>query len=219
MAVNIREEPILTEQRVLLRNVSWITYQRLVAELQGQSTVRLVYDQGILEIMTPLPEHERINRTISLLVEVVAEELDIDIENLGSTTFKRDDLERGFEADTCFYVKHEVEIKGKAQIDLAIDPPPDLVIEVDMTSSSMNKLPMYAQLGVAEVWHFEVGQLKLYGLAGQQYSRLDRSEAFPILSEKDIANFIEKSKRLKRTVWLKELRQWIRQHSSPKTAL
>ena len=116
------------EQKVILYNVSWETYEKLLADLADQSSTRLTYDRGTLEIMTPSNEHEVYNRTIALLVEILAEEMGIDIASLGSSTFKRDDLERGFEPDSCFYIENESQIEGKFQIDLTVDPPTDLVI-------------------------------------------------------------------------------------------
>jgi Uma2 family endonuclease len=110
--------------------VSWTTYEQLLADLASQSSTRLTYDRGILEIMSPLPEHEEGNRTIALLVEVLAEAMGIDVRNFGSTTFRREDLARGFEPDSCFYIQHEADISGKSAIDLTADPPPDLVVVI-----------------------------------------------------------------------------------------
>ncbi|KAF0188449.1 MAG: hypothetical protein FD167_6206, partial [bacterium] len=146
-----KPETLLGENRIVLYNISWTTYESLLRDLSSQSAPHLTYDQGILEIMSPLPPHERINRITALIVEVLAEELNIDVDSLGSTTFKREDLERGFEPDSCFYIKNESAIAGKDEIDLNIDPPPDLIFEVDITSPSIAKLPIYAHLGVPEV--------------------------------------------------------------------
>ena len=122
------------EQRVLLRNISWETYERLLEERGDNSAPRFTYDRGELEIMSPSPEHEALNRSIALLVEFLAAELGIDVYDLGSTTFRREDLERGFEPDSCFYIENEERVRGKTRKDLSVDPPPDLVIEIDITS-------------------------------------------------------------------------------------
>ena len=137
------------EQRVLLTGVSWDTYERLLTDLENQSAPRLTYDRGLLEITKPSGEHERYNRAVALLVEVLAEELNIDVDNLGSTTFRREDIERGFEPDSCFYIQNADKVRGKARIDLTTDPSPDLVIEIDITSGSLDKFPIYAQVGVS----------------------------------------------------------------------
>src|SRR5947209_5408564 len=118
------------QQRVRLHNVSWETYERLTADLADQSSPRLIYDRGVLEIMSPLLEHERANRRFAHLVNVLGRELKINVLDCGSTTFKRPDLKRGFEADTCFYIQREPEIREKTKLDAEKDPPPDLVIEI-----------------------------------------------------------------------------------------
>ena len=137
---------------VVLTNVTWATYERLVDDLADCSAPRLTYDRAVLEITSPTPEHERLNRMLTDLIGAIAEELDIDTENLGSSTFKREDLERGFEPDSCLYIQNAARVRGKSRLDLSMDPPPDLVIEIDITSASIEKLPIYALLGVPEVW-------------------------------------------------------------------
>jgi Uma2 family endonuclease len=202
------------EQKVILYNVSWETYEKLLADLADQSSTRLTYDQGTLEIMTPSNEHEIYNRTIALLVEIIAEELSIDIASLGSSTFKRDDLERGFEPDSCFYIENEPRIAGKVQFDLAVDPPPDLVIEVDITSRSLPKFPIYAQLGVPEIWRYDGQMLFMYELAGDQYTESDYSATFPWLTSSVLADFLQKSKTLKRTDLLRSFREMVREQQA-----
>src|SRR5438045_4955835 len=142
-------------QRVVMDDISWETYEQLLADFAESSGYRLSYDGGTLEIMSPLEEHEESNRTLNLLVEAVAEEREIEIRNLGSTTFKRQDLGKGFEADSCFYIQNFERVRGKRRIDLLTDPPPDLVIEIDVTSPSLPKLPIFAQLGIPEVWRYD----------------------------------------------------------------
>ena len=126
------------EQRVILENVSWETYERLLAESIDSVGTRFTYDEGALEIMVGSIAHENPNRTLAQLVEIVAEETDRDLHRAGSTTFKRKDLAKGFEPDSCFYIGHAQEARGREELDLVTDPPPDLVIEVDITRSSLN---------------------------------------------------------------------------------
>jgi Uma2 family endonuclease len=144
-----------SEQRVVLHNIGWATYERLLADNENNSTPRFAYDRGELEIMSPSPEHEKFDRRIAQLVLAVAEELGIEAEDLGSATFRREDLESGFEPDSCFYIQNEEGVRGKDRIDPAVDPPPDLVIEIDIISPSFNKLPIYTQRGVPEVWRYD----------------------------------------------------------------
>ncbi len=201
------------EQRVVLRDVSWETYERLLADLENSSAPRLTFDRGVLEIMSPLSEHEKANRTISLLVEVFAEEMGLEIENLGSTTFKREDMQRGFEPDSCFYVRNADRIRGKKRIDPAVDPPPDLVIEVDLTSDSLKKFDLYAQFGVPEVWRYESELLNVFVLNLDQstYISVPASRIFPQLTAAILSSFIQDSQSSTRLEWLKKLRAWLQE--------
>lgn len=193
-------------QRVVLRDVSWETYQRLLADLEDRRAPRLTFDQGVLEIMSPLPEHERINRMLALLVEIYAEAKNIDIENLGSTTFRRDDLERGFEPDSCFYIRNVGRIRGKDRLDLRVDPPPDLVIEIDLTRDSLRKLEIYAQFGVPEVWRYDGERLRIMTLAISDYTERSSSEALPGLGTTVLSTFLREGGTMPRPEWLKKVR-------------
>src|SRR5918998_2616547 len=199
------------EQRVLLRNISWETYERLLADHENNSAPRFTYDRGELEIMSPSPEHERVNRRLAQLVLAVAEELNVEAEDLGSTTFRREDLERGFEPDSCFYIQNEEQVRGKDRIDLAVDPPPDLVIEIDITSPSFSKLPIYAQIGVPEVWRYDGARMTILALEGSDYVETSESIVLPPVTSNVLTELVEKSKTTRRTVWLKEVREWSRE--------
>jgi Uma2 family endonuclease len=203
------------EQRVVLHNIGWNTYELLLADHENNSAPRFTYDRGELEIMRPNPEHERINRTIDLFVEVVAEELGLDTENLGSTTFRREDLKRGFEPDTCFYVQNEDQVRGKDHIDLAVDPPPDLVIEIDITGPSFSKLPIYAQIGVPEVWRYDGERMTILILEGSDYAETTESIVLPPVTNGVLTDFVEKSKTTRRTVWLQRVRNWAQKRIEP----
>jgi Uma2 family endonuclease len=139
------------ERRVLLHDISWDTYQRLLAESPEACGTRFTYDNGELEIMTVSIGHEAPNRKLAHLAEITAEETGRDFEGAGSTTFQRKDLAKGFEPDSCFYFRHAAAIRGREKLDLAVDPPPELIIEVDITSSSLDRFAIFAAMGVAEV--------------------------------------------------------------------
>src|SRR5918995_4406164 len=201
------------EQRVVLHNIGWNTYERLLADHENNSAPRFTYDRGELEIISPSPEHEALNRSIALLVEFLAAELGIDVYDLGSTTFRREDLERGFEPDSCFYIENEERVRGKARIDLAVDPPPDLVIEIDITSPSFSKLPIYAQIGVPEVWRYDGERMTILVLEGSDYVERTESIVLPPVTSNVLTDFVEKSKSMKRTAWLEEVREWSRENS------
>jgi Uma2 family endonuclease len=201
------------EQRVVLHNVSWETYERLLAEHADSSAPRFAYDRGELEIMSPNPEHERANRRIAQLVLAVADEVGITAEDLGSTTFRREDLERGFEPDSCFYMRNEEAIRGKDRIDLTVDPPPDLVIEVDITSPSLDKLSIYARMGIPEVWRYDGRKVSVLILGGEGYAETARSVALWPLTSEILSRFIEESKTLERRAWMRKVREWARKRS------
>jgi Uma2 family endonuclease len=163
--------------------------------------------------MSPSPEHEKFNRRIAQLVLAVAEELGIEAEDLGSTTFRREDLERGFEPDSCFYIQNEEQVRGKDRIGLTVDPPPDLVIEIDITSPFFSKLPIYAQIGVPEVWRYDGERMTILVLEGSAYAETADSIVLPPVTSKVLTDFVEKIKVMKRKAWLKEVREWSRENT------
>jgi len=183
----------LPDTTIVLPNVSWETYEKLTDDLADTAAPRLTYEQGLLEILSPTMEHEEFNRTTNLIVEIVAAELDVRIDILGSTTFKRQDVARGFEPDSCFYVASAERVRGKKRLDLSIDPPPDLIIEIDITSSSIAKMPLFASMGVPEVWRYDGSSLRISKLRGSEYVSSDKSLAFPILTSRVLEDFLTKS--------------------------
>jgi Uma2 family endonuclease len=184
---------IYADPQVVLRNVSWETYEKLLEDLSDCSVPHLTYDRGVLEIMNPTPEHEGFNNALNLIVQIVAAEIDVNVRALGSSTFKRKDVERGFEPDSCFYAKSAERIRGKKRLDLAIDPPTDLIIEIDITSSSIPRMPIFAQFGVPELWQYDGSSLRMSKLQGDEYTGIDRSLAFPILTPRVLEDFVAKS--------------------------
>lgn len=200
-----------TGQQVILHGISWETYELLLSDFQDSHAAHFTYDRGVLEIMVLSFKHETVNRTLANIVSVIAEEMQIDIVSAGSTTFKRADLARGFEPDSCFYIQNEDQMSGKAEIDLSIDPPPDLVIEIDITNPSLNKFPIYAQVGVPEVWRYDGTEVFFFIGEGGEYKEVDHSLAFPPLTSAVVATFLEESTELKSTAWARRVREWVRQ--------
>jgi Uma2 family endonuclease len=198
------------EQRILLRNVSWETYERLLADQVDRSAPRLTFDRGELEIMSPSPEHERYNDAVRVIVDVLADELSLEIEGLGATTFKRAEIERGFEPDSCFYVQNEARARGKTRIDLSVDPPPDFIVEIDIASTSRDKFPIYADIGVPEVWLYNGAKLAIFRLDSGRYVEIDSSAALPRVSSADLTSLLELRKKAGRTSWLRGVRLWAR---------
>lgn len=166
------------EQRVVLSSVSWTTYLALSRESE-QSHGRMTYDQGVLEIMSPLLSHESAKRVLGRMIERFTEYHGIDIRSSASTTFRRSDLLRGFEADESYYLENAAQIRGKDEIDLSVDPPPDLVVEIEMTRSSLNKRVLFASMGVPEVWRYDGAVLSVAALQQHAYADVTHSRVLP----------------------------------------
>jgi len=199
------------ESRVLLRNISWKTYESLLEDLSDCSAPRLTYDRGVLEIMSPQAKHENANTTIKLLIGVISEELEIEIQDLGSTTFKREEFERGFEADSCFYIQKAALVRGKDRLDLPADPPPEIVFEVDITGSSLHKDSIFAQLGVPEVWRHDGKNMEILVRSAEGYHKSQVSSALPFITAEILERFISEGRTLSRPEWFKGVRAWARQ--------
>lgn len=198
------------EQRVILHGIRWQTYEDLLSQNLGNSGTHFAFDRGNLEIMTLSPRHELLKHALALLVEVLAEEFEIDVIGFGSTTFRRSDLQQGFEPDACFYIEHAAQMQGKEAIDLHIDPPPDLVIEIDITHPSLNKFPIFHALGIQEVWHFDGELVSIFTLQNEGYLPVRESPTFPHVTTQLLAEWVENSTLLKRTEWLRRIRSWAR---------
>ena len=204
------------EQQVILKGISWETYARLLAEHEEESGIHFTYDSGTLEIMVLSARHERPNRVLATLVEVLAEEIGFDVERLGSVTLQRADLLKGFEPDSCFYIEHVAAVAGQEEIDLETDPPPDLVIEVDITSSSLQKLPIFAAVGIPEVWRYKDGAVTIFRLEAGRYAEAARSRAFPVVTGEALTRFLTESREMRSTEWLRRVRAWIRDALPPR---
>jgi Uma2 family endonuclease len=199
------------EQRIVLDHITWEVYEQLLATHRDRSVPRFTYDRGKLEIMSPSAEHEELKHTVALFVEVIAEEMGINVRGLGSTTFRREDLQRGFEPDACFYVQSAPRVRGNTEFDLTVDPPPDVVIEVDLTNPSLPKFPIFAQLGVPEVWHYDGGRWQILRLVGAEYVRQVQSTALPGLTQEVMTVLLGESRSLERLAWLQRVRTWVRE--------
>jgi Uma2 family endonuclease len=197
------------EQRVLLRNISWQLYESLLEEMGDEGQARLSYLQGDLEFLTPLPQHETYNRQIDRAITTIAEELNQEYSLFGSMTIKQPQMAAGEEPDSCYYIANEPSVRGKIKLDFAIDPPPDLVLEIDITSSSLDRLSIYAKLGVNELWRYDGTTLVFYSLQASRYVEVDRSLTFPMLSPARILEFITDCQTQGILVAVKILRTWI----------
>jgi Uma2 family endonuclease len=201
----------LAEQRTVLHNVSWETFEALLRDTGEDRGSRFAYEDGTLEIMTPLFEHENLKCNFGNFILVLAEELDIEIKSAGSTTLKRKITKKGIEPDNCYYIQNEPAMRGMETLDLETDPPPDLAIEIDITNSSVNKFAIYSALGVAELWRYNGRNLKFYQLIEGQYIECEFSIAFPLVSVSEISRFIEQSKTMGEIALVKSFRAWVRE--------
>jgi tetratricopeptide (TPR) repeat protein len=200
------------ETRVLY-NVSWEEFENILAEMGDNRSSRVAYDQGTLEITMPSQKHEYYKEIIRDLIKYLAEELDLDCESLGSTTWKRKDLLKGAEPDNCFYIQNEPAIRAvKPNIDLSKDPPPDLILEVDYTSPSLNRLPIYAGLEVPEIWIYNMKVLSIYQLEAGKYKETDASLAFGTFPVKEIPSFIKKNIKASPRELRQSFRTWVKQY-------
>ena len=201
------------EQRpsVLLHGVSWECYEMLLKEVEDQH-LHINYDNGELEFMPPLPIHESWKKVIGSLVEAMASELEIPLRMLGSTTFRREALAKGLEPDECYYVQNEPLLRGRVDLDLSVDPPPDLAIEIDITRSSIDRQAIYASLKVPEVWRFNAKRLEFLWLEGDAYVPHEHSRAFPFLPWADLERFLMDWGTVDDTTFVRRFRDWVRQN-------
>ncbi|MEA5596440.1 Uma2 family endonuclease [Rivularia sp. UHCC 0363] len=209
MLLNIRRIHVPPGQRVLLRDVTWQEFETIVDELGEHRAARIAYDQGVLEIMAPLPEHEDDKEIIGDLIKALLEELEIEFRSLGSTTFKNQIMLQGIEPDQCFYIENESKIRGKKRLDLTQDPPPDLALEIDVTSRTHPSI--YAALKVPELWRFEKGKLQINLLQNGSYIVSEQSKNFPNLPLAEILpQYLEQSKTAGRNSVIRAFRRWVR---------
>ncbi|MBL1210656.1 Uma2 family endonuclease [Geminocystis sp. GBBB08] len=202
----------IAENIILLNNVSWETFNHLLEELGDQRNQLLTYYLGNLEIMSPLGEHENNNRFIDDIIRAIADELNLNLKKFGSLTLKSNQEKQAVEPDSCYYLNNEPLVRNKQHIDLSIDPPPDLVLEIDITSGSLNKLPIYATLKVPEIWRYNGQKLTVFCFNAEtnNYQQLTKSNTFPWLNLDLIPQLINQSLDLGETATLKQFRQWIK---------
>src|SRR6185369_14927013 len=194
-----------------VEGVSWNEYERMVDELQETwPGVRVTYNHGRLEIMSPTYEHEVYKGFISSLARIVSEEMGVTLQAAGATTYKQELLLQGSEPDESFYVQNADAIIGKLRIDLSIDPPPDIAVEVDITNESLSKFPIYAAFGVPEIWRYDGKRARIYYLVIDKYLEREASLSFPFLRAEGMTDFLDQSKTQGQTAALSAFRQWIR---------
>ena len=200
---------------LLLHEVSWAEYEDLLELLPDNPRFRLNYDQGTLEIMTLSPRHERLKSLFAHLLAVLTEELGLNLVGLGSTTFRLAQAARGMEPDDCYYIQQAERMAGRDTIDLTTEPPPDLVVEVDISHPSLNKLPIYASLGVPEVWRHDGNTLQFFCLNGDRYLQTPESGLFSVLSATVLAGYVQQGLAHGIIPMMRAFRDWVRAQQQP----
>jgi Uma2 family endonuclease len=209
MLVAIKQLVVPPGHQLILHDISWDQFEEILANLGQTRGTRLSYSKGVLEFMTPLSEHEDNKVMLGDFVEVILEELNIEFRNLGSTTLKNRQMRQAVEPDSCFYIKNEAIIRGRKRLDLENDPPPDLAIEIDLTSRT--KFDNYQQLGVKELWRFNGTKLEINLLENGQYIESQISSIFPnLLIVEMLPKYLEESKIKGRNATMKVFRKWVK---------
>lgn len=196
--------------QLVLHDISWEKYEQLLEIFAEHPALRMTYYKGTLELMTPLPEHERYSWTLGRLLVVLSEELGLEIIGLKSTTWRSKPKAVGKEADQCFYIQNEAVMRGKLKIDLKNDPPPDLAIEIDTTNSSIDKMAVYAELKVPEVWRFDDGKLTVNILTNTGYVDSETSLAFESFPVQELVRFMQLDSQKGENARIREFREWVR---------
>ncbi len=200
---------------LIFHHVPWEEYEDLLEDLGAGYRARICYDHGRLEIMMPLPIHERQKEFISRLMHVLTDELGLELECLGSTTYKYEDWLAGLEPDTCFYVENAARVIGVERFDpYSPPPPPDIAVEIDITSESLSRFHTCAALGVPEIWRYDQHQAQIYHLTGTDYVEAEASRAFPFLTGDVLFRLLERSKTDGQTATLRDFRQWVKSRQS-----
>lgn len=199
------------EQRLTLRNVSWETYEKLLDAFGEHRAVRFHYDEGVLEFMVPLEAHENPSDIIGAFIRRLVVDSGCDIKSMASTTLRRKKLQKGAEPDKCFYIQNESKVRGR-EVDLDQDPPPDLVVEVDITHTDIDKNRLYAQLGVPELWRFNGQSLAIYQLKEEQYQEAETSLCLPWITKDLFYDYLNNCKSMGEAQALRQLSTWIATH-------
>lgn len=209
MQIALKKILVKPGQQLLLTDISWQEFEDILEDLGEHRASKVAYENGILEIMTPLPEHEINKEIISDLIKALLEELDINFFSLGSTTFKNQSIGKGIEPDNCFYIQNEAVVRGKTKLDLSTDPPPDLALEIDVTSRT--HLNIYQSLKVPELWRFDRGKLEINILQDDRYIESQFSPNFSNFHLIEIIpQYLDRARTEGRNKTMKAFRTWVR---------
>ncbi len=211
MKVALEKIVVKPGQQLLLQDISWQDFEEILDELGEHRSSRISYSNGVLEIMVPLPEHEKDKEIIGDIVKILLDELEIDFESLGSTTFKNEQMNQAIEPDACFYIQNYQAVLGKDRLDLSIDPPPDLAIEIDITNRT--QLDNYLLLEVPELWRYTRQGVQIYLLEGKRYTKSLTSPNFPNISIVElIESHVKQAQTEGRSKAIRAFRKWVQEN-------
>lgn len=211
MLLKLQQIIVKPGQEMLLKDISWQQLENILEEMGEKRAARISYSHGWLEIMVPLPEHEKDKEYISDLVKILLEKLNLDFEPLGSTTLKNEQMQEAVEPDACFYIQNQVAVIGKNRLDLSIDPPPDLAIEIDITSRT--RFDNYQLLGVPELWRYTPRGLQIYLLQQRKYVESHQSPNFPNIPIIELVNeYVKQCLTIGRSQAMRNFRNWIQEN-------
>ena len=211
-ASSVASPPMIAgDDCVVLPRVSWETYERLLADDEGRRVPRMTYDRGVLELVTPSKPHDMDGATITRIVDIVSAIFGIPVQSTSSTTYRSPDLERGFEADASFYIQNEARVRGRREADLQVDPPPDLVLEMEMSRSAVNMLELFAAMGVPEVWRCDGNRVSMFILDQGRYRETRASLALPELTCEVLTHFLAESRTMLSPDWFQKVSDWARE--------
>jgi Uma2 family endonuclease len=208
MLLELRQLKIKPGQQLLLEDVSWQQFENILTELGEHRAARVSYSHGSLEIMVPLPEHEKAKGIIGDIIKILLDRLNINYDSLGSTTLKSERMTQGVEPDACFYIQNQVLVLGKNRLDMNVDPPPDLAVEIDLISRT--PLENYRLLGVPELWRYGKQGLQINILQDGQYIKSDSSPTFPNSPIVDLINrCVQQSQIVGSSQAIRAFKQWV----------
>lgn len=210
----VEQVELVGEDRVALSNISWKQYEEL-RENEENFRVRMAYDNGRLELMSPSPDHAVMKRLVGRIIEAFTEELNIPCRSLSDTTWQRPDLSKGLEADECYYIINHHRVSSRLRVDLSVDPPPDLAVEAEISRGIVPRLPIYAALGVPEIWRCGKHGLVACSLTSDgEYVEREFSLNLPMLRVKDLEPFLDFGLAADETAWIRGFRAWVRERFS-----
>ncbi len=190
---------------------TWEDYENLLEAVGEASGLRISFDDGDLHIMTLSTEHESYARLVQMFIGILSLQYNIEIESFGSATIKQSPTSKGTEPDACFYVQSVEKLGNSIKLDFSVDPPPDIAVEIDIHHESLYKFPIYAKLGVSEIWRYDSKKFEIHKLEKGKYKKIERSESLPVLNAKILGELLNRSREERQTQILKDFEKWLKE--------